>query len=88
MNSSQSPYTDSVLIQYSDGNQTLERIPFVYTVDGTEKIHTVLSGETLQSMAHKYLGDSGLWYKISDANNLIDPFTEVVQGKQLIIPNL
>jgi nucleoid-associated protein YgaU len=52
-----------------------------------EIVHTLLEGETLQSVAFRYYGDSGLWADIADANNIIDPFTEVYRGKQLIIPN-
>lgn len=82
----QSPYYNNIRIQYRDGSQSLERVEEKYTPSGKEPIHTLLEGETLQSLAFKQYGDSGLWYKIADANNIIDPFTEVIQGMQLIIP--
>ena len=85
--STRNPYTKSVRIKYSDGTSTLERIPSTFSLTGKEKVHTLLEGETLQSVAFRYYGDSGLWADIADANNIIDPFTEVYRGKQLIIPN-
>lgn len=83
----QSPYYNGIVIKYPDGTGSLERLIYNYTPTGKEKVHTILEGETLQSIAFKYLNDSGLWYQIADANNIIDPFTEVVMGKQIIIPN-
>lgn len=85
--STYSPYSNSVIIRYPDGTSTLERISEPYSPTGKEKIHTMLEGETLQSVAYRYYGDSGLWANIADANNIINPFTEIFQGKQLIIPN-
>lgn len=85
--STQSPYSNTYIIQYGDGTSTLERVSDTYTKEGGERIHTVMDGETLQSIAFRYLGDSGLWAKIADTNSIIDPFTEIFMGKQIIIPN-
>jgi YD repeat-containing protein len=32
--------------------------------------HVASAGDTLESLAHSYYGDSGLWYRIADANGL------------------
>lgn len=83
-----SPYSDAVLIEYSDGSKSLERVVESYNTSGNEPIHTLFDGETLQSIAFANYGDSGLWYKIADANNIINPFEELIPGMQLIIPTL
>lgn len=83
-----SPYTDAVRIRYDDGSTSLERVETEYIRNGNERIHTVMDGETLQSISYRYYKDSGLWYKIADANNIIDPFTEISVYDQLLIPSI
>lgn len=81
-----SPYRDAVKLIYDDGSTSLERVEPVYLITGDEPIHTVVDGETLQSIAYFMYKDSGLWYKIADVNDITNPFTEVLPGMQLIIP--
>lgn len=81
-----SPYRDAVKIIYDDGSSSLERVEPLYIITGDEPIHTVVDGETLQSIAYQMYGDSGLWYKIADVNNIVDPFNDVVAEMQLVIP--
>lgn len=78
-------YTDAYIIDYKDGDVSLERISFT-KLGSTDKVHTVKAGETLQSIAYRYYGNSGLWYRIADVNSIYNPFTEVVEGMQLYIP--
>lgn len=47
--------------------------------------HIVKEGETLQSIANKYYGDSGAWYRILVFNGFIDPF-EITPDTKLFIP--
>lgn len=82
-----SPYRDAVEIIYRDGTgSSLERQEQVYLISGNEPIHTVKQGENIQSIAFQYYSDSGLWYKIADVNDITNPFDDVTQGMQLIIP--
>lgn len=46
--------------------------------------HLVQSGDTLQSLSHKYYGDSSEWNKIKDFNDLED--TTLVPGQIIEIP--
>jgi len=78
-------YTNAYIIDYKDGDVSLERVNFT-KLGSTDKVHTVKSGETLQSIAYRYYGNSGLWYRIADVNSIYNPFTEVVEGMQLYIP--
>lgn len=84
--SNDNPYVDSYVVQHSDGDVVLARLEYIpsATVE-SDIIHTVLEGETLQSIAHTYYGDSGSWYKISDVNNIMFPL-ELEAGTKLIIP--
>lgn len=80
-----SPYSDSFVIKYPDGDISVERnrssIPLDYV------IHTVLEGETIQSIAFQYYGDSGMWGVIADANDILNPFEDLHEDMELIIPN-
>jgi nucleoid-associated protein YgaU len=80
------PYENAYGIQYDDGDYSMEKnIPLVLTSD-LDKVHTVMDGETLHSIAYRYYGDSGYWYQIAEANKIINPFEEVKKGMQLKIP--
>lgn len=80
------PYNDSYVVEYQNGEQTLERELFQPTSATSNVMHTVMEGETIQDIAIKYYGDSGSWYKIADYNIIVNPFTEVVADMKLIIP--
>lgn len=79
------PYKDAYIIDYKDGDVSLERIPYT-VLNSNLTVHTVLPGETIQSIAYKYYGDSGLWYRIADINSIYNPFVEIQEGVQLYIP--
>lgn len=81
-----SPYSNARVIKYDNGDITLERIPYDITLGPDTRVHTVLEGETIQNIAYKYYGDSGLWGKIADANSIYNPFTELEAGVEIIIP--
>jgi nucleoid-associated protein YgaU len=81
--STSSPYDNARRITYSNGDESLE--PVMTMPDISDTVHTILPGETLQSIANKYFGDSGRWGDIMLANNLVNPF-EVKEYTQLIIP--
>lgn len=81
-------YSSGYAIKYSNGDYSLERpIPTTQFSD-SDKVHGVMDGETLQSIAYRYYGDSGYWYVIAEANYIIDPISdrEFYIGKRLIIP--
>src|SRR5437588_660710 len=48
-------------------------------------IHTVVVGDTLETLAFTYLGSSDAWWRIADANSRIFPFVPD-PGSQIVIP--
>lgn len=50
------------------------------------RLHTVISGERLDALAHHYYGDSGRWREIAAHNHLPDPFA-LPTGIVLTIPD-
>lgn len=79
-----SPFDRHINIQLSETEIVKERIPS--NPRGGTLFHTVKEGETIQSIAFKYYGDSGLWGRIADANGIFNPFTELTEDTQIIIP--
>jgi Tfp pilus assembly protein FimV len=47
--------------------------------------HTVVAGETIESLAARYLGSSQAWWMIADANPLVFP-AALRPGVRLAIP--
>lgn len=83
-----SPYDSAYIMQYDEGEFSLERRIPIPIVSNEDKTHTLMDGETLQSIAYRYYGDSGNWYKIAEANGIMNPLsdTELFVGRQLRIP--
>lgn len=54
----------------------------------TESIVVVTAGlaHNLPTLAHRYLGDTGLWWALLMYNQLTDPIADVTPGLQLKIP--
>lgn len=80
-----SPYTNSVIIDYGDGEETLES-NLTKPFSASPQVHVIREGETLASIAFQYYGDSGYWGQIALYNGILNPFTEVVPNKQILIP--
>lgn len=77
------PFTNSLAYDCGDNDIILERMP---TSDKTYRyIHTVLPGETLQSIAFKYYGISGAWGEIADLNSIYNAL-DLEPGTQILIP--
>lgn len=79
------PFARSIKLMLSDTEVVKERLP-ISRASSHNFYHTVKSGETIQSIAFKYYGDSGRWGDIADANNIYFPFEELVEDTQILIP--
>lgn len=81
-----SPYDNAYAVKYKEGDYSLETRPPRICISPDDVQHTVLEGETLQNIAFRYYGDSGKWYIIAEANNIMNPFEELHDGQILTIP--
>jgi hypothetical protein len=52
---------------------------------GSQRVHTVIDGDTLQSVAFDELGKPGYWRAIADLNGIDDPL-RISAGSTLLIP--
>jgi hypothetical protein len=64
---------------------TLPARPLPPPAPGTPYLHTLIAGETLESLAQRFLSSSELWWQIADANPPVFP-TDVRPGTVLAIP--
>jgi nucleoid-associated protein YgaU len=53
--------------------------------EATPYFHTVVAGETIESLAFRYLGSSDAWWLIADANPTVFPGV-LEPGTQVIVP--
>jgi len=83
-----SPYDSSVVLEYKDGEYSLESVKTLVVTSSDDKTYTVKDGDTLQGIANVFYGDSGLWHIIAMANDIYNPFdeNEFYQGQVLTIP--
>jgi nucleoid-associated protein YgaU len=51
----------------------------------TPYLHTLVAGETLESLAARYLGSSELWWQIADVNPVAFP-ADIAPGSVVAIP--
>lgn len=82
-----SRYTGSILIRDAGG----ETLGTRYRIDAKprydDRFHTVVDGDRLDLIAHRYLGEARLWWIIADYNDLFFPL-ELEIGAVLRIPSI
>jgi hypothetical protein len=54
---------------------------------GSQRVHSVIDGDTLQSIAFSELGKATYWRAIADLNDIDDPL-RLAPGRALLIPSL
>ena len=81
-------YTNSYVVNFPEGDQSLERIRFTHREDINDKLYTIIEGDTLTSLAFRFYGDSKLWYIIADINENINNPLELDWGINIIIPDI
>ena len=59
--------------------------PTSHSID-SRRVHTMIEGDTLQSVAYRELGSPGYWRAIADLNGIDDPL-RVAAGTALLIPS-
>ena len=82
-----SAYDKSIVFSFKEGDFNLVREPYFYIESKDDRVHEVIDGDRLDTIAFKYYGNSRLWYIIADANEITNPF-EIEVGSKLIIPGI
>lgn len=80
-------YVDAFIINYEEGDRSLQRRPIVHREDIGDQYHTVKLTDTITSISYQYYKKPLYWYLIADANEIINPL-DLELGQTLIIPNL
>lgn len=82
-----SRYTNTILNSVGDTKFFNARKIMDFNLDDA-KIHTVIQGDTLSALAHKYYNNSQLWWVFLDANKYeVTGVFDVKPGIQLIVPS-
>jgi len=82
-------YDRGYLIEFEEGDISLQRTFLYYPKSVYDKYHVVTEGDTLLTIAQKYYNNQASWFVIADVNSeLIDDIFELVVGTSLVIPDL
>ena len=83
----ESLYDKGYIINYPNGEQSLQRDVLVYKEDIEDGLYTIRDGDNLTMIAYKFYKDPLKWFVIADVNEIENPFNLEV-GRDIIIPNL
>lgn len=61
------------------------RLPVEIPPRPDDRFHTVVTGDRLDVLAHRYLGEANLWWVMCDCNGLLFPF-DLQPGTILRVP--
>jgi len=85
--STRTMYDRSFIVNYKEGDSSLEILPDNYIPTEGDKTHKVVEGDTLVRIAEDFYGTPEPWFLIMQANNIIQPWA-LVPGQVLIIPTI
>lgn len=89
MDAEKNLYSNGFIINYPEGDRSLERVIIPIESDLYDKSYVTKEGDTLLTIAHFFYGTSRPWWLIADNNeNVIENVFDLVPGTELIIPNL
>lgn len=81
-------YADGTVIQYPEGDFSLQREKMQFVEGLEDRNHIVRDSDNLLTIATKYYGNSKYWYIIADRNELnIDSIFSLLLGSELVIPH-
>ena len=87
MKRSDSRYEKCVVYRDGDGESLGMRRMIDTTPRYDDRFHTVIDGDRLELLAHRYLVDFKLWWVICDYNDIFFPL-ELTPGTMLRIPSM
>lgn len=80
-------YSKGVIINFKEGDKTLERELIKHVKDPEDRVHIFKEGESLTQLSFIYYKEPKYWYLIADINLIENPLF-IEAGTQLIIPNI
>lgn len=81
------PYITGFVVNYTEGDKSLERRKLNYQVTIDDILHPVKNYDNLSDIAYDYYKSSKWWWVLSDVNNIFDPFN-LTPNSNIIIPDL
>jgi nucleoid-associated protein YgaU len=81
------PFITGYIVNYEEGDQSLERSRLKYNPSVNDKLHTITDFDTLTDLAYDAYGNSKYWWIIADINLIHDPFILEV-NTNIIIPDI
>jgi hypothetical protein len=82
-----SRYAGCILYRDSTGEYFGRRERIDTTPRYNDRLHTVVEGDRIDLIAHRYVGDAWLWWIICDYNDIFFPL-ELQPGADLRIPSV
>ncbi len=82
---SESRYEDCEILKEGGKEYLGVRLPVEIPPRPDDRFHTVVTGDRLDVLAYRYLGNADFWWVICDSNEIAFPF-EIVVPVQLRIP--
>jgi len=83
---SESRYEDCEILKDGERGYLGIRLPVEIPPRPDDRFHTVVTGDRLDVLAQRYLGDASRWCIVADYNDLFYPF-ELETGTLLRIPS-
>ncbi len=71
---SESRYEECEVLKDGGREYLSVRVPVEIPPRPDDRFHTVVSGDRLDVLAQRYLGDASLWWVICDCNDIAVPF--------------
>lgn len=87
MISKNSRYAACLILRGAEGDSLGTRSRIDTTPRYDDRFHTVIEGDRIDLIAHRYLGDARLWWIVADYNDLFFPL-ELEAGTVLRIPSV
>lgn len=81
------PFITGYVINYKQGDQSLERFTLSYQKSDNDEMHSVTDYDTLWNISFDKYGTSKYWWVLADVNNIFNPF-ELTVGSNLLIPDI
>ena len=69
------------------GTRAVVALRLTATAAAGDRVHRVVRGEGIDLVAHRHLGDEGLWWRVLDVNPVRYPL-DLEPGERLRLPDL